>query len=224
MNKFCPYCGAPYADDSAFCTKCGKKRPEAKSDSPQPVAPAPKKPDAPKKPFNLETVGGYFRKYLKIVLAVVLVYGLIVTIMNLFGTYSVRVTAAAMGMSESRSFSLKEIREVGAMPVGYNIALYLLGLGALAATGLGGYSMYLLYKDQEGSRKFFSLSILVGLAVGVVALLMMLIFKKATVSEGWVEMSVKIGTHFTTWFYVIIYALLMAGDRLLLGQNAKPLK
>ena len=222
-QKFCPYCGEPYADDSAFCTKCGKKRKTAEAQPQQTQqTQQPQAPQKPKQPVKVDmnTIGMYFRKYLKIALAVMVALSLIVAIMNVFGCYNVKATVSAYGQSESTPVKLSEGMGEDFFPTGYKIGLYVLGLGALAAAGLGGYSMYLMFKNQDGSKKFFSLAALIAVAVSLVGLVLMLFGGK--VSEMGVDL--KLHTHFINWLYLILSAVVLAGDKLFLSKNAGPLK
>lgn len=223
MAKFCPNCGTQCEDNAVFCAGCGNKL-AAPAAPQQPVYQAPQQPvyqapaTAPAAPGNLaDTV----RKNLKIIIAVIAAVGLLVGIMNLFGTYDVKVTASYMGQSASQEVALSDIRkdtpDEGMM---YVLSTYLMGIVGLATAGLAGYSVYLLSKNAPGSKKFFSYAALVGAAGAVVALLMALLGSK-------IEMygvEATMGVHFTYWIAVIVNAAALYVDKGILKNDYAPLQ
>jgi len=237
MSMFCPNCGTPCNDGATFCMNCGTKLNAAPQ---QPVYSAPQQPtysapqqptySAPQQPhYNPQPtynapprttptakptdIGGMIKAYLKIIIAVVAVFGLIAGIMNLFGTYDVSVEVYGY---ESEG-PLSDLRGDDALM--YSISTYLMGVVGLAVAGLGGYTIYLMLNGQAGSKKFFGYTTMVGLFGTAVALLLALIGSSVTVSG----VSASISINFTFWVSLVLNGALFAVGKVYL-KDGGPLK
>lgn len=209
MAIFCENCGTPNSEESILCTSCSAAL------NKEPI------PDSPAAPTRDNPWAAAFRQNIKLIIAVVSVLALMIGIMNLFGTYEVNASASFLGQKATESAPLYEIREDAPDEIMlYIISAFVLGIACLGAAGLGGYSLYLLLNDKAGSRKFFSLSILVGLAGSLLAILLAIIGCRITY---W-GVTMSFGIHITYWLTAILYGALLCADKLLLKDNCAPLK
>ena len=222
MNNFCPYCGAPYTEGSAFCTQCGRKRENAPQQAaPQQYAPNPAAPRA-HKPQSLKAgdLAGYFRQYMRVILVVMVAFSLIIAVMNLFATYDVKLTAKFMGASRSEYGPLKDVRSSGEATM-YAMHTWVLGISALAGAILGGLALLKLSKNEAGSKQCVDLAVYIT-GGGVVAAILLGLFGNTMEAYG---VSAKLSMHFTTWLYAIItFTVDVAYQLLLQKKDASPLK
>ena len=96
---FCKNCGAQISDDAKFCGVCGTSQVETAA----PVAPAaPTNPNSASASagaaINLGSLAETIKVYTKFILLGIVVFALILSIMNIFNTYDVKVTASFGGM------------------------------------------------------------------------------------------------------------------------------
>lgn len=209
MAIYCENCGAPNDDYAICCTNCGAML----NRDPIPEAPV---NYAPQNPW-----AAAFKQNIKLIIAVVSVLALVIGIMNLFGTYDVSASASFMGEKESGSGPLSELREEFPEDIFlFIVSSFVLGIGCIASAGLGGYSVYLLLQDGFGSKKFFQLSIWVGLISSVLSLLLALIGCRVTY---W-GITMSFGIHITYWLSLILFVALLCADKLLLKNDYAPLK
>lgn len=205
MAKFCESCGTPYEEGTTFCSGCGKN-----------LGGAP----APKKAVDNSPIG-MVKQYLMIIVAVVAVFALIAGIMNLFATYDVDVTAEYGGYEATNSGALSDLREDSDdMYTMYILSTYLMGIVGLATAGLAGYTAYLLYSKAAGSKKFFSLTGLVGTAGSALALILAFIGR----TEEMYGASATLSINFTYFVMLILCGALLALDKTILKSDYAPLK
>jgi hypothetical protein len=205
MAKFCPKCGTPYEEPATFCTGCGNSL----------SAPA-----APAAAGSKEAVK-IVKQYLKIIIAVVAAFALLMGILNLFGTYNVTAEAEFYGYKDSTSVALSELREDAPdEAMMFVLSSYIIGLVALAVGGLEGYSFYLLHTNAPGSKKFFSLGALIGTIGSAVALLMALF--GSNIEYMGVEMSMSV--NFSYWLVLILSGAMLYLDKFLLKNDYAPLQ
>lgn len=205
MAKFCPKCGTPYEEPATFCTGCGNSL----------SAPA-----APAAAGSNEAVK-MVKQYLKIIIAVVAAFALLMAILNLFGTYNVSAKAEIFGHKETTEVELSELREDAPdEAMMFVLSSYALGLVSLAVAGLAGYSFYLVHTNAAGSKKFFSLAALVGTIGSAVALLMALF--GSNIEYMGIEM--KMGVNFSYWLMLILCGAMLYLDKFLLKNDYAPLQ
>lgn len=205
MAKFCPKCGTPYEEPATFCTGCGN------------ALSAPAAPTASGSNEVVKTV----KQYLKVIIAVVAAFALLVAIMNLFGLYKVSASAEVFGQKVSESTSLSEMREdAPEEAMMFMLSGYALGIVGLAVAGLAGYCFYLVHTNAAGSKKFFSLAALVGTIGSAVALLMALF--GSSIDVFGVEM--KLGVNFSYWLMLILCGAMLYLDKVLLKDDYAPLQ
>lgn len=219
MDRFCPMCGAPIDGKTAFCINCGAPLGNPQPSPYQAAQSAPQRRTRPAPPAN--PLVHYIKSYLKIIILVVAVFSLICGIMNLFGTYDVEATVSFAGEEDSSSGPISDVREDTPDDlVLYALSTYVMGIVGFAAFGLASYTIYLLLMNAPGSKKFFSLTALVG-TVGTAVALLMALFGNSMEMMG-AEMSFSI--HFTYWVALILYAGLLCVDKILLKKRYAPLK
>ena len=207
MAKFCPKCGTPYEEPATFCTGCGNAL----------SAPAAATSAVTGSNEVVKTV----KQYLKIIIAVVAAFALLIGFMSLFGMYEVTATAEMFGQKLEESSKLSDLRDGAPDEAGmFNLSGYALGIVGLAVAGLAGYSVYLLHTNAAGSKKFFSLAALVGTIGSAVALLMALFGSK--IEYFGVEMTM--GVNFSYWFLLILSGAMLYLDKVLLKNDYAPLQ
>lgn len=205
MAKFCPKCGTPYEEPATFCTGCGNS------------LSAPAAPTA----AGSNEAAKIVKQYLKIIIAVVAAFALLMGILNLFGTYNVSATAEFFGQKETTEVELSELREDAPdEAMMFVLSSYALGLVSLAVAGLAGYSFYLVHTNAAGSKKFFSLAALVGTIGSAVALLMALF--GSNIEYMGIEM--KMGVNFSYWLMLILCGAMLYLDKVLLKNDYAPLQ
>jgi hypothetical protein len=137
MAKFCPKCGTPYEEPATFCTGCGN---------------ALSAPAASTASSNNEVVKTV-KQYLKVIIAVVAAFALLIGIMNLFGMYDVSASAEVFGQKVNNEAPLSDLREDAPdEAMAFILSGYALGLVGLAVAGLAGYSFYLVHTNAAGSK------------------------------------------------------------------------
>lgn len=211
MAKFCQSCGTPCQEGELFCGKCGARLPQ--EGQPIPTAPAPAAVNG-----GMASYAALFKRYLIIVLAVVAVFSLILTIMNLFGTYDVKMTASAAGQTESQSLSLSEIYDSGEF-TGLHIVNILYGLVCLGLTALSVLTFLNLNNGTTKTKKLFDLMTMVALFGTVVYMILFWITGSGKESAFGMTLKYSVSLHFTIWIALILYGALFAADKLLLKDD-----
>ncbi len=205
MAKFCPKCGTPYEEPATFCTGCGN---------------ALSAPAASTASSNNEVVKTV-KQYLKVIIAVVAAFALLIGIMNLFGMYDVSASAEAFGQKVNNEAPLSELREDAPdEAMAFILSGYALGLVGLAVAGLAGYSFYLVHTNAAGSKKFFSLAALVG-TIGSAVALVLALFGSSIEIMG---VDMKLGVNFSYWLLLILCGAMMYLDKILLKDDYAPLQ
>lgn len=205
MAKFCPKCGTPYEEPATFCTSCGNS------------LSAPASSTATGNNEVVKTV----KQYLKVIIAVVAAFALLIGIMNLFGMYDVSATTEMFGKEIDSEAPLSELREDAPdEAMAFILSGYALGLVGLTVAGLAGYSFYLVHTNAAGSKKFFSLAALVGTIGSAVALILALF--GSNIDAYGIEM--KLGVNFSYWLLLILCGAMLYLDKVLLKDDYAPLQ
>lgn len=230
---FCKNCGAQIADNAKFCGVCGASQAETAA----PVAPA--APAAPVNPnsasasagaaINLGSLADKIKVYTKFILLGIVVFALILSIMNLFNTYDVKVTASLGGMKQSLTQPVKNLFEKEADG---KFTLILIGniLFGLANLAIAAVSVLYFLKDNNNNdlydkfvakyTKGMTPLFLIGIVGAGSALIDVLCYLlcKATI-EGVVKYTAA--AHWTTWVALFLYAGCAALDFFVLNPKKK---
>lgn len=224
---YCRNCGTALADDAKFCLNCGTPTASSSQAVPQPPAPeaAPAQPApeaAPVQPAPAGTtdVVASVNKIMHFIVGGVAVWALIMGILNLFGLYSVSVTASSFFGSISIPVAVSSIYSESVILLIGNI---LYGLACLAIAGVGTLYFLKVFQKMDLYDKFVGkfvnpllgkfvagdgIATLIGIVGAAFGILQLLFF----IIAGY-------PMHFTSWLSLIVYAAMAACDLFWLNKK-----
>lgn len=197
MTKYCPNCGKPYEEGTAFCAGCGTSLGGAKP------AGAGFKSAITKK--GLSEIAG---KSVKVFAIIALVLALIFTVQNAFGNFEVSVDHYANGKyAGSQAMDAKDLYAgVGNSGTAYTTGVMVANIVYAVASGVVAIlaAWVLLEKACGGNyKKIFKLMGLVGLIAVFVYILIYLIF--ASQAEG--NYRTAVAAPVSAWVSLVFYGL-----------------
>lgn len=213
MAKFCQSCGTPCQEGELFCGKCGAQLPQEGQPIPTAPAPAPAAGNG-----GMASYAALFKRYLIIVLAVVAVFSLVLSIMNLFGTYDVKMSLSGAGLSDSDSGPISDLYDSGEF-TGLHIVNILYGLVSLGLAALSVLTFLNLNNGTTKTKKLFDLMTMVALFGTVVYMILFWITNSGKESAFGMTIKYSVSLHFTIWIALILYGALFAADKLLLKDD-----